>query len=89
MPENFIEDSSDTILLGEKLPDQDDFYHDENPARLEFERSKLDLSKHSAGPGKTGTGGSIHAFADGSARFIKFGESFAPVNLWVVTPELR
>ena len=32
-----------------------------------------------------GTGGSNHAMADGSARFIKFPQSVNPVNLWAIT----
>ena len=40
--------------------------------------------------GKNGTaGGSNYAFADGSARYLKFGESLNPINLWFVDEGLR
>ena len=38
-------------------------------------------------PGQTG--GSNHAFADGSVRFLKFGQGLSPINLWFVVEELR
>ena len=34
-------------------------------------------------------GGSNYAMADGSMRFLRFGRSFSPVNLWAITPESR
>ena len=38
---------------------------------------------------KSGAGGSNYAFADGSARFLAFGKSLAPLNLWAVIPSYR
>ena len=49
--------------------------------------TQLDEKKHAQGKGNRG--GSNYAFVDGSIRFIKFGETFSPVNLWAVTPEGR
>jgi prepilin-type processing-associated H-X9-DG protein len=49
----------------------------------------LDQSKHATGPGKVGTGGSNCAFADGSARFARFGQAINPVNMWAIMPSLR
>ena len=34
-------------------------------------------------------GGSNYTFADGSVRYLKFGRSMWPINLWAVTPEYR
>ena len=31
------------------------------------------------------TGGSNHAYADGSARYIRYGRSLCPLNDWAVT----
>ena len=45
-------------------------------------------SKHSAPPG-AGKGGSNYAFADGSARYLRFGLATSPVNLWAVLPAER
>ena len=33
--------------------------------------------------------GANYAFADTSVRFLKFGRSLRPVNLWAVTPGQR
>jgi prepilin-type processing-associated H-X9-DG protein len=35
------------------------------------------------------SGGSNFAFADGSVRFLKFGASVNPLNLWAVSDEWR
>ena len=51
--------------------------------------TELELGRHSSmGPG-TKTGGSNHAFADGSARYLKYGTSLSPMNLWAVTDSSR
>lgn len=34
-------------------------------------------------------GGSHYAFADGSARFLRYGAAFSPKNLWAVANEFR
>jgi prepilin-type N-terminal cleavage/methylation domain-containing protein len=86
MPESAITQPTDTILLAEKTEDKQDFYFD---YPRDMDRGNLDQSKHSTGPGKYGTGGSNYAFADSSARFVKFGQTFSPVNLWVVTESMR
>jgi hypothetical protein len=50
---------------------------------------QMNQSRH-GNTAKTGRGGgSNHAMVDGSARFMKFGGSLAPLNLWAVTPEAR
>jgi prepilin-type processing-associated H-X9-DG protein len=38
---------------------------------------------------QTRNGGSNYAFADGSARFLKFKGSVYPLNLWAVDETLR
>ena len=44
----------------------------------------IEQVRHKSGSGKT-AGGSNFTFADGSVRFLKYGQSVAPVNLWAVT----
>jgi hypothetical protein len=34
-------------------------------------------------------GGSVYAFADGSARFYRFGKTFAPINMWAIDEDIR
>jgi len=78
MPESCIEQPSETILFGEKQEGQGDFVMD---LRTGNEATVLDQTRHA--------NGANYSFADGSARFLAFGRSLRPVNLWAVTPELR
>jgi len=73
---------SDTITFGEKLHDSGHFYMD----WLQLDDfQQLDQSKHgSLVKNSQGAGGSNFAFVDGSVRFLRFGRSFSPVNLWAV-----
>jgi prepilin-type N-terminal cleavage/methylation domain-containing protein len=88
--EELIGHPSDTIVLGEKTDDHGDFYMDlmEGTAGNDF-GGILNQSRHDShgtdGITGTGSGGSNHAMADGSARFIKFPQSVYPLNLWAVT----
>jgi prepilin-type processing-associated H-X9-DG protein len=87
--ESDIIHQSDTVVLGEKEYDHGDFYMDlaENGGN-DF-TGILEQSRHdSRGPG-TATGGSNFTFADGSAQFIKYGESLSPVSLWCVSDANR
>jgi len=78
MPETTILHPSDTIVFGEKEEGEGDFLMD---IRTSNELTVLDQSRHA--------GGANYAFADGSARFLKFGQCLNPVNLWGVTAEVR
>ena len=49
--------------------------------------TQLDQSRHMKS--SKNSGGSVYAFADGSARYLRFGQSFDPVNLWFVDEALR
>jgi len=85
MPQNAVRQPTDTVVLGEKGHEWADYYMDyEEYDDLE----KLDQSKHSSGD-KMGIGGANYAFADGSARFLKFGLVLSPLNLWGVTDAVR
>jgi len=89
MREDAIVIPSDTIVLGEKTDANGDFYMDlnEGAAGNDF-GGILNQSRHDShgndGVTGTGSGGSNHAMADGSARFIKFPQSVSPINLWAV-----
>ncbi|HEV2692992.1 MAG TPA: prepilin-type N-terminal cleavage/methylation domain-containing protein [Verrucomicrobiae bacterium] len=85
MPQNAVRLPSDTVVFGEKAYEWADYYMDyEENDDLE----KLDQSKHSSGD-KKGAGGANYAFADGSARFLKFGLVLSPLNLWGITDPVR
>jgi prepilin-type N-terminal cleavage/methylation domain-containing protein len=78
---------SQTVLLGEKIYYQGDFYMD----FFEFDDGlKVDQIKHDHAL-NTGTnlGGSNNGFIDGSVQFVKWGRGFAPVDLWCITPFWR
>ncbi len=87
---------SDTIALGEKRTDSGQFYMDLYEDEMGNDNTELELGRHS----KTGlggvtqnggapSGGSNHAFVDGSARYLKYGTSLAPINMWAVTDSGR
>jgi prepilin-type N-terminal cleavage/methylation domain-containing protein/prepilin-type processing-associated H-X9-DG protein len=80
---------SDTVVLGEKEFDHGDFYMDLGENGGNDFTGILEQGRHdSRGPG-SGTGGSNFTFADGSARFIKYGESLWPLSMWCVSDANR
>jgi len=78
MPECAVEQPSETILFGEKQEGQGDFLMD---LRTANEITVLEQVRHARGAN--------YAFADGSARFLAFGQCLTPINLWGVTPDAR
>ncbi len=91
IPEAAIKEPSETVVFGEKeggQPQNGHFYMDSYDYD---DLIQIDQSRHlrgAAGPGSR-AGGSDYAFGDGSARYLKFGRSFAPINLWAVDPAVR
>jgi len=83
--ESEILESSETILFGEKDSTSGHWWMD---YWMGDDFRELEQSRHGNSPGGGG-GGSNYAFADGSARFLRFGRSVDPVNLWFINPELR
>ena len=89
---------SQTVAFGEKRTDSGQFYMDLDEGNVGNDLTELELGRHSntgggtVHTGITGTstpgylaGGSNHAFVDGSAEFIKYGQALGPVNEWAVT----
>ena len=85
MPESVIRETSETIVFGEKVTGSPHVYMDFFQANDLLE---VEESRHGAGA-RFRNGGSNYTFADGSARFVKFGRAFAPLNLWAVTDQWR
>lgn len=81
---------AETITFGEKHADSNgDAYMDIWPPQYGSDHlTEVAHGKHRVG-GKERNGGSNYAFADGSARYLKFGEAFSPQNLWAVTDQFR
>jgi prepilin-type N-terminal cleavage/methylation domain-containing protein len=80
-----IPDPSDTIVFGEKTSQS---FH----VHMDFSQwndlQELEHGRHSSA-GRKGVGGSNFGFADGSSRFLFFGRSLSPLNLWAVTDVWR
>ena len=85
LPESAITEPSETIVFGEKSSTSGHWWMDYWAGD---DYSELEESRHGVGV-KGKAGGSCHVFADGSARFLRFGQGFEPVNLWFVKPEFR
>ena len=81
---------SETVVFGEKEHLSGHFYMDflEDAGN---DLTELDQARHSNPTGlqSSRTGGSNHAFADGSTRFLRFGGAFRPLDLWGVTDGWR
>ena len=86
LPESALKVPSDTITFGEKETSSPHFYMDflETAAGNDFE--ELEHARHM---GAKTSGGSNYAFADGSARYLRYGRSVSPLNLWAITDMWR
>ncbi|MGC8744308.1 MAG: DUF1559 domain-containing protein [Verrucomicrobiia bacterium] len=88
LPESLIRYPSETAVFGEKDYDSLHWYFDYETYE---DITQLNQSKHMNGQryGKSESGGSNYIFADGSARFYKFGKIVNPINMWAVTDAWR
>jgi prepilin-type N-terminal cleavage/methylation domain-containing protein len=87
IPESAIKYPSETVVIGEKVNDCGHFYMDYDGYD---DLSILDQSRHNNSHGNSRTtGGANYIFADCSARFLKYGRAFNPVNQWAVTDIYR
>ena len=93
VPESAVKETSETVLFGEKeggepgVPNSGSghWWMDYN----QYDDAKeLDQARHNK-LGKGTGGGSNYAFADGGARYLRFGQSLNPINLWFVDENLR
>ena len=85
MNESAITETSETVVFGEKETESGHWWMDYWQGD---DYQELDQSRHGH-IGKGESGGSVFAFADGSARYLRFGKSLDPINLWFVVPEYR
>ncbi len=86
-PETAILEPTETVVFGEKEgdpgpppPGEGHFWMD---SYADDDLIQVNQIRHSGGTG------SNYAFADGSARFMRFGKTFAPVNMWATDPVIR
>jgi prepilin-type N-terminal cleavage/methylation domain-containing protein/prepilin-type processing-associated H-X9-DG protein len=83
--ESDIREPSDTIVFAEKATGVTHWY-------LDYEYGEdingiLEQSRHSATA--RNAGGANYTFADGSARYLRWGQAIEPVNMFLVLPEYR
>ena len=85
VPESAIVHPSETVLYGEKDSTSGHWWMD---YWMGDDYRELEQARHGKRQGGGGTGSNF-AFADGSARYLKFGESLNPINLWFLQPTHR
>ena len=83
-----IQQASDTILFGEKKSGGSEFYVDVKSPILR-EPVVTEQRRHNTSPGDPESGGSNHAYLDGSVRYTRFGRTLCPVNEWAATASGR
>lgn len=88
MLENDIRQPSDTVVFGEKDNTSDNYYMDFLEG-VGNDITEVDQARHSKGTAKGRSGGSNYAMVDGSVRYLKFGQSFSPINLWATENSWR
>lgn len=86
--ETAIRHPSETISFGEKESNSGHFYMDFFEGNGN-DVTEVEQSRHGGRGGGSRSGGSNYAMVDGSVRFLKFGQSLSPRNLWAVTDPAR
>ncbi len=89
LKENAIQHPSDTIILGEKVSERGDFYMDMLAGNGDDFSGCVAQDRHSGRGVGSDSGGSNNTYADGSARYNKYGSAFYPQNLWAITDSNR
>jgi prepilin-type N-terminal cleavage/methylation domain-containing protein len=84
--ENLIKLPSETVVLGEKETKSPHYWMD---YEMFDDGHQLEQSRHSSQKSNSGSGGSNYIFADGSSRFLRFGRSLTPINLWAIVDSYR
>lgn len=89
VPETAIPHPSETIAFGEKASESEHSTMDFNlTPDMSNEFTEVEQARH-MNARRSRSGGSNHTFVDGSVRVLKWGQAFAPLNLWAVTDEWR
>jgi prepilin-type N-terminal cleavage/methylation domain-containing protein len=88
MKESAIPQPSETIVFGEKKKGSPHVHMDICQGNNGNDVDEVNQNQHKYGGGLK-SGGSDFAFADGSSRFLKYGQSVSPVDLWAVEDQWR
>jgi prepilin-type processing-associated H-X9-DG protein len=94
--ESVVLKPSDTLIFGEKKNRNDasgapvalDYFMDMLEGKGGNDFDKVEHGCHSS-VSQGRSGGSNFAFIDGSARYLKYGRSVWPVNMWAIADEDR
>jgi prepilin-type N-terminal cleavage/methylation domain-containing protein len=82
--ESSLPQPSDTIIFGEKKTGSGGFYVELTPVPTVL--NVTEQRRHArTGGDNAKTGGSNHVYADGSARYARYGRSLCPINEWAIT----
>lgn len=88
MRDSSIPQPSETISFGEKKTGSRHVHMDFSQGKAGNDVEEVEQNRHKYGGGAK-SGGSNFAFCDGSVRFLKYGMSSSPVNLWAVKDQWR
>lgn len=88
MKDAAIPQPSETISFGEKKTGSRHVHMDFSQGKEGNDVEEIEQNRHKYGGGGK-SGGSNFAFTDGSVRFLKYGMSSRPVNLWAVKDQWR
>jgi prepilin-type processing-associated H-X9-DG protein len=98
MRETFVPHPTDTAMFGEKKnlpheapPEASDYFMDLKEGLMGNDMDRVEQSCHSVLRTIKGanSGGSNYAFVDGSARFMRYGTTVSPLNMWAVGDDAR
>jgi prepilin-type N-terminal cleavage/methylation domain-containing protein len=80
-----LEPASEIIVFGEKKTGRSEFFVDLNNHTVSSVTEVTAQNRHDRDAGSPKSGGSNHAYADGSVRYSLYGRSLCPINEWAVT----
>jgi prepilin-type processing-associated H-X9-DG protein len=87
--ENIILKPTDTLIFGEKKHEAGDYFMDSLEGTAGNEFSQAEHGRHSGANPMVRGRGSNYAFADGGVRFLKYGTSIWPLDLWAISDKDR
>lgn len=85
MLEDSLSPASEIIVFGEKKSKRTEFFVDLNNTSLSSVVEVTAQNRHNRTLAAARSGGSNHAYADGSVRYSLFGRTLCPINEWAVT----
>jgi prepilin-type N-terminal cleavage/methylation domain-containing protein len=89
MKETAVIYPTDTCMFGEKKNDSPHYFMDLNEDNLGNDMDQVEQGCHNVAHKAVNSGGSDFAFVDGSTRYMRFGMTVWPRNLWAVNDSNR